>query len=161
MHLTWTCDLSPYSCHSLASRNLVVLIPCSRYVYDPEGRNLTLQCAAECVARSFQALGTTEVFLRHPVTQTVAPRPPWQAFRPRFKGSKCLVGTHVASKLVYSRWPRTFVSSWATVVTGRPWFSYSTSHATRAGIRPAGQTSSGFVLLESIAERPGAGYTSK
>lgn len=72
LHLTWCSDHTLYTGNSLASRNILIIIPSSRYVHDASGRNLTIQAACEAIVRSFNQLSQEGVTVKDPISKEVA-----------------------------------------------------------------------------------------
>ena len=67
----WCSDHSPHSTNALASRISIAIIPSSRYVFEPTGRNLTIQTALDAIVRSFNHLSTLGVSLHDPISKEV------------------------------------------------------------------------------------------
>lgn len=72
LHLLWVSDHSPNPTNSLVSRNVIAVIPSSRYVYDEEtGRNMTVQTALHAVVNSFNQLSTVGAQVVDPISKEV------------------------------------------------------------------------------------------
>ena len=74
LHLLWCSDHSPRAKDSLASRNLVTIIPSSRYVFDGDGTiNSTVQIALPHIVQSFNQLSSQGAVLRDPISNEIVP----------------------------------------------------------------------------------------
>lgn len=67
----WVSDLCPHATNSLASRNLIAVIPSSRYVFDESGVNLTIQSALRFAVDSFNKLSSDGAKVIDPLSKEV------------------------------------------------------------------------------------------
>ena len=75
LHLMWCSDHSPHATDSLASRNLVTIIPASRYVFDDGGTiNVTVQTALSNIVQSFNQLSSRGAVLKDPISKEIVPQ---------------------------------------------------------------------------------------
>ena len=56
LFLLWTSDFSPYLTDSLASRNVMCVLPAQHYVITPDGVNLTIQAVTHAIVQSWNLL---------------------------------------------------------------------------------------------------------
>lgn len=64
MVLLWTCDTCPSLSHSSSSRWPITVVPSSRYYYDENDVNVTVQTIAQAITRSFNNLSTVGITVR-------------------------------------------------------------------------------------------------
>ena len=64
MFLVWTSDLCPFLNQSDSSRYPIAVIPAARYAISDSGVNLTLDCAAQHIVKSFNKLSTSGIKVR-------------------------------------------------------------------------------------------------